>query len=318
MDRNQQAIVPMIESRSIVFPSGWLTAGVFERILERSFPPAFSDTTHVVFRFHPLCKVMVDAAVCLLSLANQLIARGMSVTLVFEGESNEAMGYLHRANFFTCLSTHIHIMPERPDPIYAVLHQGNNKNLVEFKPLSQADYDACSSIPVQLKDALETAIAARSDRKPLCQTAYTLLGELIDNVYCHSQTTLNGFAALQVYRNGGKVLVVVSDSGVGLLETLKPKLLSPSARFLEDPELVALLFQGDVFWQTNGRGAGLKRCADLAHRHGSTVSIRLATSRVSLRPSRNGYGVLNMQSSQGLSLLQGTHLCFSIPLDLSA
>jgi hypothetical protein len=258
---------------------------------------------------------MVDAAVRLLSLANQLVARGLSVTFAFDGEFNEAMGYLNRANFFTCLSSQVHIIPERPDPAYATIYQGNSKNLVEFKQLSLADSDACSSIPIQLIDALDSAMTARSDRKQLGHMAYILFGELIDNVYCHSQSSLDGFAALQVYRNGGKVLVVVSDSGVGLLETLKPKLLSPSAHHLADPALVALLFHGDVSWENNGRGAGLKRCADLAQRYGSTVSIRLATCGVTLSPSPDEYRRVDVQFLQDLPLLCGTHICFSIPLD---
>lgn len=81
---------------------------------------------------------MVDAAVRLLSLANQLVARGLQISLVFDGESNDAMSYLNRANFFTCLSPLVQVTPERPDPAYAALYQGNSKNLVEFKFIANA------------------------------------------------------------------------------------------------------------------------------------------------------------------------------------
>ncbi len=71
---------------------------------------------------------MVDAAVRLLSRANQLVARGQEVAFVFAGEQNDAMSYLNRANFFSCLDRRIEVMPERPNPFYAQLYLGNSKN----------------------------------------------------------------------------------------------------------------------------------------------------------------------------------------------
>ncbi len=146
--------------------------------------------------------------------------------------------------------------------------------------------------------------------------AYTLFGELIDNVYSHSQTALDGFAALQVYPSGGTAQVVVSDSGIGLLETLRPKLYSPTDKTMTDAQLIHSLFRGVVSWDDQGRGAGLKHCAQLALRHQSKVSIRLATCQVSLRPSLEGYNVVNVQYQQDLPVLSGTHISFSFPLDI--
>jgi hypothetical protein len=258
---------------------------------------------------------MVDAAVRLLSLANQLVAQGQHIIFKFEGLCHKAMSYLNRANFFSCLSPQVCVKPERPNPLYAAHFQGHNQHLVEFKPISSTDRDASLLIPSQFKNALKSATSTRSDCKQLCNTAYTLFGELIDNIYLHSQTKLDGFAALQVYPRGGKVCVVVSDSGIGLLETLKPKLLTPSTQSLTDPEIIALLFNGNISWEENGGGAGLKSCADLAHRHGSTVNIRLQNCSVSLYPAQKGYQTGNILGLTNLPFLKGTHLCFSIPLD---
>lgn len=296
---------------TVTFPSGWLTADLFEQSLQKSFTVPLDERASILFRFHPSCKVMVDAAVRLLSLTNQLVARGMHISLAFDGEANNALGYLNRANFFTCLSPLVHVIPDRPDPVYATLYQGASRNLVEFKSISPFDEGASLTIPRQLIDALASATAARIDSKQLCQTSFTLFGELIDNIYSHSQTPLDGFAALQVYWNGGRVQVVVSDSGVGLLETLKPKLLSRWENNRTEAELVFSLLQGDAIWNTAGRGAGLKRCAELALRHRSTVDVRLATCNVHLRPSNEGYQTTRMHYAQNLPLLKGTHICFS-------
>ncbi len=307
----------MARESIITFPGGWVTADTFEQVLLQAFKTPLPYCSGVTFCFRQRSKVMVDAAVRLLSLANQLAARELRVTFLFNGDQNEAMSYLNRANFFTFLSPKVQVMPVRPDPSYAKRYQGNNKNMVEFKSICPVDYEASASTPIQLKDALEAATSARSDREQLCHMAYLLFGELIDNVYCHSQTMLDGFAALQVYRNGGRAQVVVSDSGVGLLETLKPKLLSPSDKCLVEAELVYALFRGNVSWDAKGRGSGLKRCADLALRHSSSLSVRLATCSIDLTPSKNGYESINMQYLEDLPLLEGTHICFSFPLDSS-
>jgi hypothetical protein len=305
----------MMTGNSITFSEGWITADTFEHGIQPLFKTPLPNGARIAFFFPQSCKVMVDAAVRLLSLANQLVARGQDVVFIFNGEQNEAISYLNRANFFACLSPQIQVLPERPDSSYAERYQGNNKSLVEFKSISPDNYKASLTIPTQLKEALKTATSGRADCTQLCHTAFTLFGELIDNVYSHSQTELNGFAALQVYSRGNRVQVVVSDSGIGLLETLRPKLLYCSDKQLSDAELIHSLFHGDVSWDTQGRGAGLKRCAQLAMRHGSTVNVRLATCHMCLSPSSKGYDMINMGYSQALPLLQGTHISFSFPLD---
>jgi hypothetical protein len=214
-----------VTERIITFSDGWITTATFEHDIQHLSRMPLPQVAKIIFFFPKSCKVMVDAAVRLLSLANQLATKGREVVFIFDGEHHEAMSYLNRANFFTCLSSQVQVRPERPDSTYAKFYQGNSKNLVEFKSISPDDSDASSSIPTQLIKALGAATAARADCHQLCQTAFTLFGELIDNIYSHSQTELDGFAAFQVYRQGKRAQVAVSDSGIGLLETFRPKLL---------------------------------------------------------------------------------------------
>ncbi len=51
-----------------------------------------------------------------------------------------------------------------------------------------------------------------------------MFSELVGNVYEHSRTQLDGYAVLQVYKNGNSARIAVSDSGDGLLNTLRPSL----------------------------------------------------------------------------------------------
>jgi hypothetical protein len=309
----------MTEERIVTLPDQWVTAAIFEQALQASrsisnSPPSIN--TKITFHFLPSCKIMVEAAVRLLSLANQLAATGVQVTFAFEGEQHEAMSYLNRANFFTLLSEQVQVVPKRPDPALAARFHGHSRNLVEFKAIHLKHYEFVDTVPTQLVDALEAATAARSDSKQLGQTAFTIFGELISNVYLHSQTELNGFAALQVYQQGRRVQVVVSDSGVGLLETLRPKLLSSAAKRLEDAELIRLLFRGDLAWDSHDKGQGLQECARRSLKHHGSVGIRLDTCGVYLSPSHNGYEAANAQYRQHLAPLKGTHICFSFPLDI--
>jgi hypothetical protein len=305
----------MTKEHIITFPGQWTTADKFEQALRQTALSSFSNTARIVFRFTPSCRVIVDAAVRLLSLANQLIAGGIPVTMVFEGEQNETMSYLNRANFFTLLSKHVRVLPVSPDPAYAKWSQGQSRNLVEFASIGSHYSDQVASIPPQLANALDAALAARPDHTSLSRAAFTIFAELITNVHDHSQTVLDGFAALQVYPQGGRVQVVVSDSGIGLLETLRPKLLTPTAKRLADAELTRLLFCDDLIWNKKDKGMGLPQCAHVALKYKGSVGIRLETCSIYLKPSFHGYETNNVQYQQDLVSLKGTHICFSFPLD---
>lgn len=154
---------------------------------------------------------MVDAAARLLSLANQLTSRNRPVTFAFDGIWNEAMGYLARINFFNLLSEQVKVVPERPDDPLLNFHQNNNHNLVEFISIHPSEQEAIFSVPRKLTDALILAMDARPDIQQLRHTAFTIFAELIDNIYNHSLTTMDGFVGLQVYRAGVEIQVVVSD-----------------------------------------------------------------------------------------------------------
>ncbi len=154
---------------------------------------------------------------------------------------------------------------------------------------------------------------AQPDIQRLRHAAFTIFAELIDNIYNHSLTTLDGFVGLQVYRAGGEVQVVVSDSGVGLIQTARPKLPS-NERMKNDKELVAKIFREGVPWDGDKRGLGLKQCAAKAIKFNAIVNVRLANFIIELAPTERGYQVSEKKCYWNLPLLQGTHICFYFPL----
>jgi hypothetical protein len=304
----------MGSERIVPLPDQWVTEVNFEQALRSGWGTLSPSPNNVTFGFPPNCKIMVDAAVRLLSLVNQLTAEGVQITFVFGNKQHDALSYLNRANFFRLLSEQVQILPARPDSSLVAEYLGQSPNLVEFRALQPGLDEAhlsVKNVPSQLANALDTAMGG----KKFGNTPYTLFSELMNNLYNHSQTGLAGFAALQVYRQGHKVQVVVSDSGIGLLETLKPKLHSSQEQDLEDTELVRLLFNGDLAWENAGNGQGLQECARQALKYQGSVSIRLSTCSVHLRPSLHRYEKAQVQYQQNLIPLKGTHICFSFPLD---
>jgi hypothetical protein len=71
----------------------------------------------------------------------------------------------------------------------------------------------------------------------------------------------DGYAVLQLYRNGGSVKVAVSDCGKGIIETLRPGLQS-DRRFtgLSDTDLVVEAFRTRLVMELDEDV--LKSCAD--------------------------------------------------------
>jgi hypothetical protein len=169
----------MKEVCRISLPGYWITAKVFEQILQRSQNCLAFDDMPLIVVFHKRCKVMVDAAARLLSLANQLTARNRPVTFAFDGIWNEAMRYLARINFFNLLSEQVKVVPQRPDAALISPHQDNNRSLVEFIPIHPGEQEAVLAVPRKLTDALILAMEARPNMQQLRHTAFTIFAELI-------------------------------------------------------------------------------------------------------------------------------------------
>ena len=172
-------------------------------------------------------------------------------------------------------------------------------------------------LPKRMAAATARACRGREDAKALVGAAWTIFAELIDNVFSHSETRLDGFAALQVYTKGNKLSVAVSDSGLGILETLRPALEreNPVLHRLSDIDLLVEIFRQGLSRHGNDRGCGLKGSAAKAIKYRAGLDIRLPKIRVFLSPGDRGYRPNTAYCSSQLPLLWGTHLSFGFRLD---
>lgn len=256
---------------------------------------------------------MIDACARLLSLANQLAHCGRQVTFEFEEGLDGAMGYLDRIRFFEQLAASVVVVPEPPVQSAGLRYQRRNPELLEFRAISPSRRDR--NLPQQLADAIAEACSGRADRRPLGHATYTVFAELIDNIFEHSETEVDGYAAVQAYHGGGEVWVAVSDSGRGILETVRPALQSSMLRRLSDPELIVHMFNEGLSRFGAQRGCGLHQCAEHALKYRAHLLLRLPTSGLELVPGDGRYVPNKAYIQTGLPLLWGTHIVFQFRLD---
>ncbi len=302
------------EILNLVLPARWIDARLFDSAL-RYGDPHSAVATRVRLRFPLGAKVMVDAGVRLLCLVNQLDSVGQEVTLEFDEGKTGTMGYLDRMGFFDFVNPGIEVIPERPRISGSSIYRGQSTSLVEFARITPSS--PSDGLPGRLADTLEGSVAAGSRARDLGRAAFTVFAELIDNIYQHSATQLDGYAALQVYREGGRAKVAVSDSGRGILTTLRPTLAAtkPTLARLPDTELLVEVFRRGISRHGETRGCGLKASADHALRFKAELDVRLAKSAVHLVPSNDGYKPNLALCIEKLPLFWGTHICFDFRLD---
>lgn len=299
---------------TINLPSGWVDADRLVDLMTTSGDPNGGSVYRVTFFFPAPCKIMVDAGVIILCLANQLVRCTKTVQLIFAGGMEGTMGYLNRLGFFDLLDPLVKVFPQRPSPPPNERTIGTSSNLLEYVALSKTSRDA--KLPDRLSKRVGSACSNRQDRESLEQAAYTVFAELIENVYQHCDSSLDGYAALQVYRRGdhnGKVRVVVSDCGKGIVHTLKPTLESPTLSKLPDELLIVEIFRQGLSKKGKGGGCGLKACAAQAVRYKTDFSVRVPSCSVRLSPGSGNYSIARLRKD--LPLIWGTHLCFDFTLD---
>lgn len=296
------------------FPAQWINAVRFESALRDSCGPHARDTTEVTFEFPVGCKIMVDGAIRLLSLANQLAFTTRRVRLNFEEGESGTMGYLNRMAFFDHLRDDVEVLPARPAFSTAAIHRGGNSMLVEIARINKDARD--EELPTRLSDAISYACGSRADVDELKGAAWTIFAELIDNIFAHSATRLDGYAALQVYQGGNRLSVAVSDSGLGIMDTLRPSLRTefPKLADLSDTDVLVEVFRQGLSRHGSDRGCGLKGCAAKAIKFDASLDLRLPNQRVLLKPARGTYEPNHAYCYEGLPLIWGTHIAFGFGL----
>lgn len=295
----------------IELPAGWVDTWKFESALIKCGDALGAMYSTIIIKIPAGCKLMIDVVIRLLSLCNQAIACTKRVRLEFSGDT---MGYLNRMGFFDHLAPAAEVLPSRPFYSRAAIHRGGNRGLVEIEKFSGTDTVEQNLVP-RLVAAVERGCVARSDVKQIGDAMFSIFGELVKNVYDHSQTSLDAFAALQTYPQGNRLTVAVSDSGIGIMKSLRPTLKGGRWDNLSDVDLLVEIFREGISSKPEDkRGLGLKSSAKHAIGFKADLDVRLLNQRVVLKPSNNQYQPNMAYSQEQLPLLWGTHIAFSFKL----
>lgn len=312
------AALPALQSQECVvnLPNGWVNAQRFDDTLRRCGDALGHPINEIVVRVPADCKLMVDVVIRLLSFCNQVIVTTKPLRLEFASGSQNVMGYLNRIGFFDYLSPLAEVLPARPVYSGASLHRGGNQSLVEIERFSGIT-KAEPGLVDKLARTAQTSCAGRSDVSQIYSAVFTIFGELIGNVSEHSKSSLDGFAVLQTYPGGNEVRIAVSDSGIGIIESLRPALREkndPAANLSDVNLLVEMFRKGISRLEDEKRGNGLMVSALHAIRFKADLDVRLPRQRVLLKPSNNQYEPNMAYSQDGLPLLWGTHISFALNL----
>jgi hypothetical protein len=167
------------------------------------------------------------------------------------------------------------------------------------------------------------ACAAPEVREALANTAFTCFAELIGNVRTHSGSPTPGYAALQVYtpRKGSRrsVEVVVADTGLGILGTLRPALLAKQAPQggLDDQALLLHAVNTGISRHGGEAGCGITQSAKrLLRLPEPQLELRLPDMRVRFEPGPGGgYVITQARTGKAVAPLPGTHWIFRYALD---
>ena len=300
-------------------PSTWVDCVLFEKALAKSGSPLECDYASIRFVIPEGCNLLLESIARLMALSNQLVMEGKIVTIDFQQRST--LTYVNRIGFFDHLSSAVLVLPERPETSGAQRYSRNSDSLVELGIIDPKNLD--ESLPERLKEVFVSHAGSKYE-----QTAFTVISELLGNVRDHSQSPIPGFVGLQFYKKFSPphMQTVISDSGKGILGTLKPileKKYPDISREMDSSELdpdifllKAVLTQGEISQsEEEARGLGLKSSRDAVSKFNANMSIRQERCEVKFF-FRQGKRT-RFASKTGMPLIRGTHICFDFELDPS-
>lgn len=294
----------------------WVDSDLFETSLQKAGSPLDSDCMSVVFVIPEGCSILLDAAARLLALCNQLAWSNKNVTIDFSN-CHLTLSYFDRIGFLDHLDDNITVLPRRPEVSRSSMYKGNSNAVVEFGAVDPRQID--KELINQLSDAFVQQSHSRYEA-----AASTVFGELIGNIKEHSDSPITGFAALQRYDGRRKhIQTVVSDSGLGIANTLRPTLKEyhpnlykryKDANIESDAELViAAMTEGGISRFGEGRGMGFKCSRKQAMKFDAQLSVR--QEHFCLNFKYKDGKLVEVKRRLNLPRILGTHICFDFFVD---
>jgi hypothetical protein len=301
--------------------NNWISSYDFEILLSENKDKIFKGRKSITFSIPAKACLPLQTIVRLLNVSNQYSALGFKVKLKFLGKESNAMSYCDRMGVFGLLQENVLVEPEPPERSRRSIFQNNNGSLVELEIVNAKTLN--KKLPQKLADTIINHLGDIDgvNKKRLANIYRTIFSELTNNIYEHSKTKLDGYVAMQLYKKGlrPRAELIICDSGLGLLETIKPSLKMHNKKYKDylDAELVAEMLTVGISSKDPavGGGNGIETCFRHASKMNSDLTIRLNEQQYRLfKVSEHDNLIDALVPSLNLLPLKGTFICFEIPL----
>lgn len=299
----------------------WVSSREFELLLSENINNIFKGRKSLKFSIPAKSCLPLETIVRLLNVSNQFSSLGFKVKLVFHGKESDVMGYCDRIGFFDVLQKDVIVEPMPSKESKKALYHNQNTSLVELEVVNS------QTLNKQLPKRLAETIVNHLDdidginKNKLNNIYRTIFSELTNNIYEHSKTKLDGFVAMQLYKKGARprAELIICDSGLGLLETIRPSLNSHNIKYKDysDTELVLEMLTTGISSKNPviGGGNGIETCFRHARKMNSDLTIRLNVQQYRLfKVSDHPLLADSLLHTDSMLPLSGTFICFEIPL----
>jgi len=299
----------------------WVSSYDFELLLSENKEKIFKGRKNLTFSIPAKTRLPLETIIRLLNTSNQFSSLGYKVKLKFLGKESSTMGYCDRMGVFELLLDNIAVEPKPPKKSRRSIFQNNNGALVEIEVVNAKTLN--KKLPQKLADTIINHLDDIDgvNKTKLANIYRTIFSELTNNIYEHSQTELDGYVAMQLYKNGlrPRAELIICDSGLGLLETIKPSLKLHNKKYKDYPDkaLIAEMLTVGISSKdpTVGGGNGIETCFRHASKMNSDLTIRLHDQQYRLFKVCEHDNLIDaFVPSTDLVHLKGTFICFEIPL----
>lgn len=301
--------------------NNWVSSYDFEILLSENKDKIFKGRKSITFSIPAKASLPLQTIVRLLHVSNQFSSLGFKIKLKFLGKENSAMSYCDRMGVFGLLLEEVIVEPKPPKTSRRSIFQNNNGSLVELEVVNSQTLN--KQLPQKLADIIINNIDDIDgiNKKKLTNIYRTIFSELTNNIYEHSETKLDGYVAMQLYKKGLKprAELIICDSGLGLLETIRPSLKLHNKKYknYSDTELVAEMLTVGISSKdpSVGGGNGIETCFRHASKMNSDLTIRLSNLQYRLfKVSEHDNLIDALVPTTNMLPLNGTFICFEIPL----
>lgn len=216
----------------------------------------------------------------LLEAGEFLKSKGKSIILYLP-ESEEALKYLERMDFFKFANNYFMLEPPKPQISEKYLRSSYSDVLLEITPIEKSD--DIHFIVGKVKDRANAILKKHLHYGEKAINGFIVaLSEVCQNIIEHSGN--KGFVGIQKYHfqniNKNVVKIAVMDIGIGFKKSL-------SERFSFKNDLDAIdkaLLHGASRYADEGRGHGLAAVRRFVNQWNGKLSIRSGTAKLSIIP----------------------------------